>query len=143
MFYEYTLVSYCSIRSPLWTQSDICTACINRSNPHMQNAPHVAKKLQNTAVHALASNIAHNYYRVTFVTHSWAVSVASIPLLRVFLQEDLHSDLQDHVNMLMTRPITYANMSTQPIVVTRAQTGWFFKQDKSVCMGGGNSVVVF
>lgn len=55
--------------------------------------------------------------------------------IKLLGSEDLHMDLKDHVTMLMTRPITYANMSTQPIVVSRAQTGWFFKQDKSERIG--------
>ena len=47
-------------------------------------------------------------------------------------QEDIHADLHDHVNLMMTKPIIYANMSTQPITVTRAQTGWIFRSNKSV-----------
>lgn len=55
--------------------------------------------------------------------------------IKLLGSEDLHIDLKDHVTMLMTKPITYANMSTQPIAVSRAQSGWFFKQDKSERVG--------
>ena len=34
------------------------------------------------------------------------------------------------------RPIIYANMSTRPIAVTRAQSGWFFRVDKTVHSAG-------
>jgi hypothetical protein len=44
--------------------------------------------------------------------------------------EDLDSTLDDQVDMLMSRPIVYANMSTQPIQVSRAQAGFFFRSDK-------------
>ena len=35
----------------------------------------------------------------------------------------------------MSRPVVYANMSTQPIQVTRAQGGFFFHYDKTEDVG--------
>jgi hypothetical protein len=50
--------------------------------------------------------------------------------------EDIDVDLDDHIDSMMTKPIVYANMSTKPIVVTRAQSGFlFFKTDRSETVG--------
>jgi len=52
--------------------------------------------------------------------------------MKLLGSEDVDTDLREHVNVLTARPIIYANMSTQPITVTRAQSGWFFRVDKTV-----------
>ncbi|XP_019854512.1 PREDICTED: ankyrin repeat domain-containing protein 13C-A-like [Amphimedon queenslandica] len=50
--------------------------------------------------------------------------------------ESVDGEVEDRIDMLMTRPIVYANMSTQPINVTRAQTGFlFFKSDRTDQVG--------
>lgn len=49
--------------------------------------------------------------------------------------EQMDMDLNEHVKFLMSKPVVYANMSTQPIAVSRAQSGWFFKADKKERVG--------
>jgi ankyrin repeat protein len=48
---------------------------------------------------------------------------------------EMEMDLNEHINVLMSKPVVYANMSTQPITVSRAQSGWFFKADKTERVG--------
>lgn len=55
--------------------------------------------------------------------------------IRLLGGQDVDTDVNEHVELLMTRPIVYANMSTQPITVTRAQSGWFFRVDKTERVG--------
>lgn len=55
--------------------------------------------------------------------------------MKLLGSEDVHADLHDHVNLMMTKPIIYANMSTRPITITRAQSGWIFRTDKSERVG--------
>lgn len=59
-------------------------------------------------------------------------------------QDDDHGDLNNRVSMIMSHPIIYANMSTKPITVTRAMTGWwFFKAPRSVSRGFPPILVTF
>ena len=76
------------------------------------------------------SMVYHVYYYMYFSL--FPASIICHLLFPAIAQDDINSDVKEHVRMLMSRPIVYANMSTQPIVVTRAQSGWFFREDKSV-----------
>jgi ankyrin repeat protein len=48
---------------------------------------------------------------------------------------EMEMDLNEHINVLMSKPVVYANMSTQPITVSRAQSGWFFNANKTERVG--------
>lgn len=56
--------------------------------------------------------------------------------LKLLGSENMEHDINEQINLLMSRPIVYANMSTKPIKVSRAQSGFFFfKSDKVEIVG--------
>ena len=42
------------------------------------------------------------------------------------------NELEEEIDFLMSSDIIDASMSTKPITFNRLQSGWFFRQDKSV-----------
>lgn len=50
--------------------------------------------------------------------------------------EDSELDIEDEVDVLMSNDIIAAQMSTKGITFTRAQSGWFFREDKSEIVAG-------
>ena len=56
----------------------------------------------------------------------------TVLVLRVYTCMYIHTTHHHCTCAVSPRPIVYANMSTQPITVSRAQSGWFFKADKKV-----------
>ncbi|CAH1775055.1 unnamed protein product [Owenia fusiformis] len=54
-------------------------------------------------------------------------------------QEDTEAEIEEEVDILMCSDIVAAQMSTKNITFTRAQSGWFFKEDKSEKVGTYNT----
>ena len=55
--------------------------------------------------------------------------------LKVFQKiryEETEAEIEDEVDILMSSDIVAAQMSTKNITFSRAQSGWLFKEDKSV-----------
>ncbi|XP_065906042.1 ankyrin repeat domain-containing protein 13C-like isoform X2 [Dysidea avara] len=56
--------------------------------------------------------------------------------IKLFGAENVDVDLDEQIDLLMSRPVVYANMSTKPIKVSRAQSGFlFFRSDKVETVG--------
>lgn len=53
--------------------------------------------------------------------------------------EETECEIEDEVDNLMANDIMSAQMSTKSITFTRAQSGWFFKEDKQEMIGPFNS----